>query len=194
MRIVALGLLALLSLGAGAAQAAPVAAPVVAEPLAEKDGLKVSIGSIELRPSDPHINVVLQNTSSKPIIIYDDWNSYGFWNLALEITSIDGKILDKPLFVQRTRHMAWSRNGPTTESISPGAAIVREVRLHLPDQKLRPHGQFYWDFPFPSESSFREVSMRAVFANDDNQSGGGKVWTGRIASPWKDYKLYWEAG
>lgn len=196
MRIVALGLLALLGLGVGAAQAAPVAAPVVAEPLAEKDGLKVSIGSIELRPNDPHINVVLQNTSAKPINVYAEWNSWGYDNLTLQITKLDGKVLDEPLIINKGL-MVWLRNGPTTEAIAPGEAIVREVRLHLPDQQssIR-NGQYYWEFPFPPQSASRQISMRAVFENDQNVTFGQEknpVWTGRVASPFKEYDIFWDA-
>ncbi len=39
--------------------------------------------------------------------------------------------------------------------------------------------------------------MRAVFANDDPHSNTGMekktVWTGRIASPFKDYNVFWGA-
>ncbi len=101
-----------LLLGTAVVQAAPVAkpvaAPVVAEPLAEKDGLKVSIGeaNLELRQGDPHISVVLQNSSSKPINVFQEWNSWGAYNLTLEITSVDGRVLDKPLVVTNGG-MAW---------------------------------------------------------------------------------------
>lgn len=197
MRIAHLCVLALL-LGTIVVQAAPVVkpvvAPVVAEPLVEKDGLKVSIGSIELRASDPHINVVLQNTLAKPINVYAEWNSWGYDNLTLQITKLDGKVLDEPLIINKGL-MAWSRNGPTTEGIAPGEAIVREVRLDSPDQQspIR-NGPFYLGFPLPPQGASRQISMRAVFENEQNVTLGQEkklVWTGRIASPFKDYDVRW---
>lgn len=204
MRIVVLGLLALLGLGVGAAQAA-----AVVEPLAEKDGLKVSIGenNIELRRSDPHISVVLQNTSSKPMNVFQEWNSWGAYNLTLEVTSIDGKVLDNPLVVGKGG-MIWKANIPSAETIAPGDVLVREVRLqvskHLLDPSvpetaddLNPRGPFYWGFPVPKVDERRRVTMRAMFANDDPHSDTGMerrvVWTGRIASPFKDYTVCWGA-
>jgi len=85
----------------GTAHAAPKAVPAIAEPLSQKDGLQVSIGNIELRPSDPHIDVVLQNNSDKPIDIFNEGNSWGFNNLTLEVRRINGKVLTAPLLVAR---------------------------------------------------------------------------------------------
>ena len=204
MRFVSLGLLALLGLSVGAVNAAPVAAPVVAEPVAEKDGLKVSIGSIELRSNDPHINVVLQNTSAKPINLFSEGNSGGYNNLTLEITKVDGKVLDKPLIVARD-YVPWRANMLSYQVIDPGEAIVREVRLQVPKQVLDPSApatdsertlrrDFYGNFPAPTQGSQRQITMRSVFANDDsNNYEGKKHWTGRIASPLKDYTVFWRA-
>ena len=197
-------------------QAAPVAEPVaatlVAEPLAEKDGLKISIPPIShgryvgLRQSDPHINVVLQNTSSKPINIFEEWNSWGYNNLRLEITKVDGKVLDKPLVVRKGM-MAWGANFSSAETLAPGDALVREVRLQVSKHSLdssipettadlNSYGALYWGFPVPLKGGQRLITMRAVFANNDSVSDTGMekkvVWTGQIASPFKDYALVWD--
>ena len=190
-------------------------APLAVKPLPEKNGLKVSISAtyrgdngdntIELRPSAPHINVVLQNTSSKPINIFEEWNSWGYDNLTLKITKVDGKFLDKPLIVSKGV-MAWSANFSSAETLSPGEVRVREARLQVPAQifiptaplttfDLNARGPFYWEFPFPPKDDSRQVTMSAVFANDDAVSDTGMkkkvVWTGEIASPPTDYRIYW---
>lgn len=192
MRIVALGLLALLGLGVGAAQAAPVAAPVVAEPLAEKDGLRISISathfrpdpkppigfgngrfagptpedSIAIHPGNPQINVVLQNVSSQPINIISEGNSWGAELVTLEITEIDGKAVNPPLIVRR-RGLGWGGNSLGTETIPPGEAIVREVRFPpLGSTDKYPNAWLYRDFPLPEEGAQKRLTIRAVFSHD----------------------------
>lgn len=188
----------------GTAHAAPKAVPAIAEPLSQKDGLQVSIGNIELRPSDPHINVVLQNTSDRPINIFNEENSWGFLNLSLEITVVDNKILAEPLIVSREQRV-WRGNVFSFQTIAPGEAIVREMRLPALEQSLDSTAPatskkvsfppvFYEDFPVPTQHKRRQITMRAVFANDDSISDGGKTaWTGHIASPFKDYNVFWDA-
>lgn len=107
MRISHLCLLTCLCVGT--AHAAPTTAPVVSEPLPEKDGLKVWVSSIELSPSNPHINVVLKNISAKPINIFAENNSEGYSNLSLEIGAVDGEVLSEPLVVSREQRI-WKAN------------------------------------------------------------------------------------
>jgi len=209
MRISHLCLLTTLCLGISAAQAAPKVVPIVTEPLPEEDGLKVSIGEriIELRPSDPHIVVVLQNSSSKPINVFEEWNSSGAFNLILEVIKVNGKTLDKPLIIRKGM-MIWMANYPSAEQIAPGDVLVREVRLQVSkhfldpsipetNEDINPRGPFYWAFPIPAKGVPRQITMRAVFGNNDPVSDTGMkkqtVWTGRIASPLKDYDVYWGA-
>ncbi len=209
MRFVSLGLLALLGLSVGVANAAPVVAPVVAglfatspvaELLPEKDGLKVSIsasregefgaGSIRLRGSDPHINVVLQNTSSKPIRVFEEGNSWGYSSLTLEITKVDDKVLDKPLIVSREQ-MVWLANPRSSEVIAPDEVLVREISLRSSDTPFNQGG--YKNFPLSLKGGSSRVTMRVVFTSKDSQSDQGETWTGRIASPLKDYTVFWRA-
>lgn len=229
-------------MGVACVQAAPVVAPDAALP-AESSGLKISISptftsdnsdsSIALHHNDPHINVVLQNTSDKPIRVYQDWNSWGYYNLTLQITSVDGKKLDKPLNIGRGPGM-WLANTASTDIIEAGQAMVREVRLNLPPEVFAPKPQFseqdtdaksplsfhspnsrfsfsipkfglsfgansniYFGFPFPPPDNSRTLTVRALFSNDDAKGTGGKdtkqIWTGNIASPLKDYRVFWDA-
>jgi len=188
----------------GTAHAVPTTAPLVAEPLPQKDGLKVSIGSIELRPSDPHIDVVLQNTSAQPINIFTEGNSWGFNNLTLEIRQVDGKVLTTPLLVARD-YVPWRANAISFQTIEPGEAIVREVRLQVAQNSLNAMAPiigageplrrgFYRNFPAPIKGSQSQITMRAVFGNSERITYQAKTaWTGCIASPFKDYNVYWGA-
>lgn len=192
----------------------PVALP------AQLGGLKVSIAptyrnpnspTIELHKGDPHINIVLQNVGDKPLSLYEEWNSWGAYNLTLEISAIDGKTLDEPLVISKGT-MIWFANSPTTEMLEPGGVAVREVRLHLPKQIFdstapitkkqelaeKPlMGPLYGDFPFPPIDNSRALTLRAVFENSNPRNDGlqnaKSVWTGKIASPITPYRFSWNA-
>lgn len=152
---------------------------------------------IELSPVDPHIDVVLQNTSSQPINVFQDWNSWGFNNLCLEITKLDGKVLSPPLVVKRGMGK-WTRNFAEAQIIRPGEAIVREVHLYNPSLKSAkgdyhlPSGyypeQLYSNFPF-AKNSPRQMTMRAIFQNASTarQQYAAPTWTGKITSPLGNY-------
>jgi hypothetical protein len=152
---------------------------------------------VELSPVDPHIDVVLQNTSSQPINVFQDWNSWGFNNLSLEITKLDGKVLSPPLVVKRGMG-AWTMNFAEAQIIRPGEAIVREVHLYNPSLKVikgdyhLPSGyypeQLYGNFPF-AKNSPRQMTMRAVFQNSstDHQQYAAPTWTGKVTSPLGNY-------
>ena len=210
--------IALLALILATAIAPAQSAPEVAKSgaptaLASKQsGLKISIAptfrrpddfSIELHQGDPHINIVLQNVSDKPLSIYEEWNSWGAYNLHLEINAIDGKTLPKPLVVSKGM-MGWRANFPSTEMLDVGGVAVREVRLHLPKQIFAPkapltaedlnsRGPFYFNFPFPPADNSRTLTMRAVFENakTDGSAKLTPVWTGKVTSPWTQYRFFW---
>lgn len=185
---------------------APIALP------AEQSGLKISIAPtfrhpdspvIELHKGDPHINIVLQNVSDKPLSLYEEWNSWGAYNLSLEISAIDGKTLDKPLIISKGM-MIWRGNIPSTEILDARGVAVREVRLHLPRQVFEPTvpltnedmmeiGPLYVGFPFPPSDNSRTLTLRAVFGNDNAKAfhDSKPVWTGVIASPLTQYRFFW---
>lgn len=214
-------LIALVCLGcASVAQAQTQApkAPDTTEPVAEKGGLKISISvssdddhgdhAILLRPSDPHINVVLQNTSPKPINIFQERDLRAVYNLILKITKVDDKVLDRPLIVPMGMipRRSWNGSVASIETLAPGETRVREVRLHVPAQifdpaapvtssDLNPRSPFYERFPLPEKEGSRSVTMSAVFANDNSNGHTGvekkSVWTGKIESAPTDYRVFW---
>jgi hypothetical protein len=142
-------------------------------------------------PDDPHIDVVLQNISPQPISIHQEWNSWGYFNLSLEISKINGKPLPKPIIVKREGGQ-WTRNFAEAQTIVPGESIVREV--HFPPvngKKLKAFigGDGYYSH-FPSKpNSYVVYTMRAVYqdAQSDRERDAPPAWTGKAASPLLDY-------
>ena len=204
-------------------------APDATESSAEKNGLKISISPtsndkddnvIVFRPRIPYINVVLQNTSAKPLNIFDEWNSFGAYNLTLKITKVDGKILDEPIIVARDK-IPWFSNSASFETIDPGKDVTRSIHLYMallgpmaPDEYLGPKvpGRdsryfliFHKHFPLPDKDSERHLTISAVFENKrptsylsmkdghmaDIEGETTPMWTGKIESPPTDYRIYW---
>ncbi len=184
--------------------AKPVAVPVVAEPLAEKDGLRISIiptfntedikNCIELLPQEPHINIVLKNVSSHPINVWAEYTFKGFRNLTLEITRIDGEVLKQPLIISRSPLLGGSST--SIETLSPGEVLIREVRLRVPHPlpakhplDIKSRELWYSNFPEPvTVNTYQMITMRAVFSNESADEGKtSNVWSGRIASDLKTY-------
>lgn len=176
-----------LLLGTAVVQAAPVAEPVaaavVAEAVAEQNGLRVSLSShrrefrgdneIGLGTSNPGLTVVLQNTTSEPISVLDEWNSWGNYCLTLEISKVNGRVLEKPLVVRRTE-ATWFSNAPFVEVIDANEAVARSVPLSLPyeviknstvpvSQSNRRGNSSYYGFPFPNSSAPIPITMRGIF-------------------------------
>ena len=207
-------LLSVLLTGA-AVQAAPVAV-AEASVSAESNGLKISIAPTErnrneqlivLRRSDAHINVALQNTSAHPILVHQDWSARGGFSLMLEITAINGRVLETPIEVERFL-IGFAGKMGSPDVIEAGGVLVREVRLNLPKKAGGPtnpntgndlarFGQGDSIFPFPQFNDSHVVTMRAVFSNDDAKSDDSEierpVWTGKIASPLASYRVQWGA-
>ena len=92
---------------------------------------------INLDPTQPRFSVVLRNASDKPFQIHEEWNSGGCNNVHLEITEIDGKVLAKPLIVEKGMN-AFFRNFDSTETLAPNQVVVREIYLHVPAEIQHP--------------------------------------------------------
>lgn len=203
-----------LLLGIAVVQAAPVAepvaAPVVAEPLVEKDGLKVSISAIrpitynaddkkayvlDFVDTYRYINVVLQNTSTKPIYVPGEGNSDGWNAITLEISKVNGIPVGPPVIVGRP-YVPWRANALSLEAIAPGEALVRQVRFVVPDTQETTGvlgRSLYRKFPRINENG--NITMRVVYSSDRKfelpQSQGKRLsaWVGRIASTFQEYTV-----
>lgn len=196
------------------ASAQQIAAPVAPAPSPLEIQISAPINNgkrfLVLDPTQPHFNVILRNASDQPLQIIQEGNSWGYSNLHLEITAIDGKTLPKPLLVTRGPR-AWRRNAMTTETLNPNEAIVREVYLHVPLAIKNPGkplttqeqmndqmstGDAYRGFPFSMQSQRNTVTMKAVYEVKAASSPlTAKVlrWTGRIESAPLTYEIFWSA-
>lgn len=142
---------------------------------------------IRLDGASPVLLVALRNTSRSPVRVWDEGNSWGFYNLRVEITAEDGAPLGRPLVVRRGP-MMWFGNSPEYGVLPPGETLVRILALEGAS------GQRYsaWNYrPFPSPAAGgpgRRLRMRVVYeVAPSPQAARLAVWTGRAASPDDDY-------
>lgn len=125
----------------------------------------------------------------------------------LEVSALNGKTLDKPIFILHSGLEVWFGNRPNTELLAPGVSIVRDVFLNLPpalkfpDRKLTPEqlnppiiGQddTHYNFPFPPKFQTSVVTLKAVYqVTPDRGSKDAKAWTGRVESAAAPYTICW---
>lgn len=124
---------------------------------------------------DNHFPVVLRNISDKPVNIWQQDNSWGYYDLSFELRDGSGKT-----WVARKVTTAFHSNGPMFWTLKPNETLVIDV-CFTNDQKS--DWQKWNGFP-----RNQTVSMRAVFAiHKDASTKKYSVWTGRVVSAWNRY-------
>lgn len=155
----------------------------------------------------PYLSLIFRNVSAKPLQLFEEWNSWGFNNLHLEITAINGETLPQPFVVKKTGRQDWFENRPSFESLSPNQSMVREIRLHVPaairhpdtppaEDEIREDNENlasmqrneYWFFPFATCYDTKTITMKAVYEVSPDK-GRLNVWSGRIESPLLTYEI-----
>ena len=112
--------------------------------------------------------VILTNTSSHPVSLWETWCSWGYWMLAFELTGPDGTVYS----IVKTPTAMWTMNFPASYSIPPGEQQVIPVRLDK-EWINRPN--------FPETHT--PVTFKAVYEiHESKESKQHNVWSGRIES------------
>ncbi len=189
----------------------PVAAPKAPAALEIQISASVSENGekcLALDPLQPHFSVVLRNASDKPIQLFQEGNSWGYANLHLEITAIDGKKMPF-IGVVGKRGGFWSNNFPSIETLAPHQMLVREVYLHLParfqhseksvkasksrddnDPRMNEYGGFF----FPTAQGRKVLTMKAVFEVTRQEATANQLaWKGHVESEPFAYIIRWGA-
>lgn len=140
--------------------------------------------TIWLSMPDPHFDVVIRNASDRTLNFYSECVSGGYDNLHLELLSIDGRVLPKPIIVER-KVMSWAGNDACLlQTLEPGESMVREI--HLKKNADVVSGIPYLNFPMKSFDF--KIRMRAVFVVSSGPPNF-KLWTGSVASEAQDYLI-----
>lgn len=122
-------------------------------------------------------HVAVTNVSLKPLRIWEEWNSWGYYGLSFELTDKSGK--QWKAFKKQT---TWKRNFPSYKELKPGGKLMFEVSIGDLNR---------WEgLPRPEKGS-SIVMMQAVL---EYQTGPDSlklgVWTGRINSMAKEFTFY----
>ena len=208
--ILPLLLLGLLSPGRAALSGQPQDTP-----REEPPALTVSVAApkvngkrvVDLSTADPHIDVVIRNTSRRPLELFGEDNSAGYDNLHLELLARDGRTLPEPIIVNRSISV-WYHNVMQTVTLEPGEIMVREVHF-TKDEPMQ--GPPYRNFPPMKPGDQHKIRLRAVFevrtqrfqmrfhrrnaisvmplAAGVTRTAQAEVWTGRVISATEDYQF-----
>ncbi|WBA44241.1 hypothetical protein [Hymenobacter canadensis] len=126
-----------------------------------------------------HFHVLLTNTSTAPINLFEEWNSFGYYGLSFEITYPDGRIVRVGKAIR-----GWDKNFPSTITIEPGGYYVFNVTFK-PDQ---------WEnSPLLKRPTTRGIPcrMRAIYSIEaDQYSRGEHAWTGKITTAERPYIIW----
>ncbi len=135
-----------------------------------------------------HFNVVITNNTDKPINLWREWCSWGYYNLTFEALDANGKkhtIAKGP--------MSWTRNFPSSMTIPPRKHRVIDVYLNLVTAKGRGSG---WKMDSllkatgGSDKRYRTIRMRPVFQiRPDDDTKAHKIWTGKVTGEYQTYKM-----
>lgn len=116
--------------------------------------------------------VIVTNQSDRPVRVWREWCSWGYFALSLEAKTPDGRA-----FQIKKKPTAWTKNFPDYFIILPNAHFVLPVKLNEKWQN------------YPTEE--RKLSLRAHYQIlADKESKEKQVWTGKIISPWMEVTLY----
>ena len=117
--------------------------------------------------------VVVTNTSDKPVKVWREWCSWGYYNLSLrlEIGDKDVELVKPP--------RGWGKNYPDAAELAPGESMVWAVVL---DEKS------WKDFATLKDQVGRRVRLKVRYhVGPDEDSAKLGVWTGTLQTPNQEY-------
>lgn len=163
------------SMGARRSEAAipvPLDVRIVPTSYREEVGRAIRFG-----PTSPHFHVVVTNISDKPVRLWREWCSWGYFNLSFDVTDESGRSV-----TVRKRERVWHKNWPDWDVISPGGHQVREVTFDP---------ETWIDTPLLDLKGREVIRMKAVYSiRPDEKSEEHAVWTGHVSSPEDSYTLW----
>jgi hypothetical protein len=111
------------------ASAPPIAKSQRASSVADEPNVKVSLAVPEgYKTTSSPLHAIIENVGKAPQQHFEEWNSWGYGNLSVEWSDANGNrgtVSKVP--------GSWDRNGPSTVTLEPGEALVREITF---DPKL----------------------------------------------------------
>lgn len=123
--------------------------------------------------------VVVENISGEDLYVWAAGNSAGHSTLSFDFTDADGKKTSV-----RRIEQEWTKNVIRAEKLVPHGLHAREIEYDPPAGK-----PVQWE-AFPFRDKNQEVTMRAVFEQDEAKGGKLKLWSGKVMSEPKKIMLW----
>lgn len=134
---------------------------------------------LELDEQRPRFHVLLYNPTDKPLRLFQEWNSWGYFGLSFDITYPDGRVVHS-----EKEPRGWDKNFPSTLTVAPYGCYVFEVTFDptiwtnsLLLEKSGPHGR-----------ACRLQAIYSIASGPDALEEG--AWTGTIRSEERPYLVY----
>ncbi len=132
------------------------------------------------------IYVLISNVSSQTQRVFQQWNSWGAYNIELEVADVEGNKLG----TIRNGKMGWALNGPGFDTVAPREHLLYPVSFGR-DQPWNVQGEALEKLASDGgQNIWHKVRMRAnynVKASPESKKLG--IWTGQVMSPFYDYEL-----
>jgi hypothetical protein len=143
--------------------APPIASSELDRSAEEEPNVKVSLAVPEgYKTVSSPLHVIIENVGNTPQQHFEEWNSWGYGNLSVEWSDEsgnEGTVSKVP--------GSWDRNGPTTVTLQPGDALVREISF---DEKL-------WR-GWPKIKYETTLTLKVVYRAESHQDSPG--WIGTV--------------
>ncbi|WP_435016226.1 hypothetical protein TA3x_003790 [Tundrisphaera sp. TA3] len=133
--------------------------------------------SIVLRQPSDHFAVVITNVSDRPVKLWREWCSNGYFNLSFVATGEDGE----PVVV-RKKPRGWDKNYPDATIVPPGDHMVLEVTF---DEAI------WQGLSLPGKNRSRTLKLKAEYSVEGSQQAEEHgVWVGRASSPEESFAIW----
>ncbi len=120
--------------------------------------------------------VVITNLSNRPLGVWREWCSWGYYNLTFEARTHDGR----KVRLSR-KQKSWTRNGPDYWMLAPEESVIRQIVLTSKEWKGIEDLQLKGATPL-----FLSVVMEVPTTDQSKEKG---VWNGKVVSPERLYHL-----
>ncbi len=127
--------------------------------------VKVSLAVTEgYRITKTPLHAIIENTSDRPQDHFEEWNSWGYGNLAIKWTDSTGKTGTVTRILK-----GWDRNFPSTVTLQPGEALVREITFDPKD----------WQ-GWPEVPGGSRLKLQVTYESSSEPRSSG--WAGKVSS------------
>lgn len=139
-------------------------------------------------PGKLRIPIVFLNQGSKPLRIWKEWCSWGWFNLTFEI-----KRRGKTVTLGRGGR-EWAINFPDFWTLAPKQALVRYVTLGSSGEdewdEWGPLDGEDWDWRDILSPGEHKMRFRAIYeVHEDKESKENGVWSGKVTSEEHEYVI-----